>query len=131
MTKGTTRRERKYRKKAVSVCKITSTSSMTNAGNKSLGNNQEHGLLVTTALAQSASTETGISSGSQVNSNTTNGFSSSQTSVNKVNLTCVKIELYCIVHTSSQGNIGFDTHSHDVSRFYCCTFSSVTFKFAG
>lgn len=36
MTKGTTRRERKHRRKAVSVCKITSTSQPSYSGNKNL-----------------------------------------------------------------------------------------------
>ena len=67
MTKGTTRRERKYRKKAVSVCKITSTSSNSGAAKNAVNHRhhhpppQEHGHLVTTALTQSAATGGGAS----------------------------------------------------------------------
>jgi hypothetical protein len=81
MTKGTTRRERKYRKKAVSVCKITSTSSNSNAVQNSMGNNQEQGLLVTTP--GTPSTIPGTSSTSQLNNNN-NIFSSPQLQINKV-----------------------------------------------
>jgi hypothetical protein len=81
MTKGTTRRERKYRKKAVSVCKITSTSSNSNAtANNPNGNNQEHGLLASTTNTR---TSTGTPSGSQHNHNS-NPFSSPQPQINKV-----------------------------------------------
>ncbi|CAF0768370.1 unnamed protein product [Adineta steineri] len=70
MTKGTARRERKYRKKAVSVCKITSTSSNSNA----TINNQEHGSLVSTTNAR---TSTITPSVSQSNNNS-NIYSSQQ-----------------------------------------------------
>ncbi len=80
MTKGTTRRERKYRKKAVSVCKITSTSSHSNATAKNP--HQEHGLLNTTTNTR---TSTGTPSGSQLN-HSNEAFSSPQPqSINKVN----------------------------------------------
>ncbi|UJR26010.1 hypothetical protein I4U23_007356 [Adineta vaga] len=78
MTKGTTRRERKYRKKAVSVCKITSTSSNTNALNNSTGNNTDQGLLIATNM--SAAISAGTSSVSQINNA---GFSSPQLQTNK------------------------------------------------
>jgi hypothetical protein len=74
MTKGTSRRERKYRKKAVSVCKITSTSSNSNAVNNSVGNKQEHGLLVTTSGTPT----------SQTNNNNNNAFPSPKLQINKV-----------------------------------------------
>jgi hypothetical protein len=81
MTKGTTRRERKYRKKAVSVCKITSTSSNSNAGAKNPNiHNQEHGSLVS---ASTTRTSTATPSGSQLNNNS-NTFSSPQPQINKV-----------------------------------------------
>jgi len=86
MTKGTTRRERKYRKKAVSVCKITSTSSNQNA-NANVNNNnnnnhhQEHGLLIPNILT--SSTTTGTPS-SQINNINNNSFSSPQLQINRV-----------------------------------------------
>lgn len=80
MTKGTTRRERKYRKKAVSVCKITSTSSNSHAGHHSLGNNPEHGLLIPNTLTPPTTTGT---PSSQVLSNS-NPFASPQLALNKV-----------------------------------------------
>ena len=79
MTKGTTRRERKYRKKAVSVCKITSTSSTSNAGNNLLGSSQERGLLIPNTLTPPTTTGT---PSSQINAN--NPFSSPQLQLNKV-----------------------------------------------
>jgi hypothetical protein len=82
MTKGTTRRERKYRKKAVSVCKITSTSSNSNAVNNSMGNNQEHGLLIANTLTPPITS--GTPSTSQINNNHTNPFASPQLPSNKV-----------------------------------------------
>ncbi|CAF3350613.1 unnamed protein product [Rotaria sp. Silwood1] len=84
MTKGTTRRERKYRKKAVSVCKITSTSSNSNANNNSIKNNQDHAHLVTTT--DTPPTTTGTPSVSQINNNNNNNnnnFSSPQVPTNK------------------------------------------------
>ena len=81
MTKGTTRRERKYRKKAVSVCKITSTSSNANGNGGSAGSNaHEHGLLVTATLLQPAA-ESNL--GSQ-NVNNSHVFSSPQSQVKPV-----------------------------------------------
>ncbi len=81
MTKGTARRERKYRKKAVSVCKITSTSSSSNGtANNTNINNHEHGLLESTTNTR---TSTRIPSGSQSNTNS-NIFCSPQQQVNKV-----------------------------------------------
>ena len=75
MTKGTTRRERKYRKKAVSVCKITSTSSNPNAQIKNTNiQNQEHKLSIPTSNIRAS---TGTPSGSQINNNS-NNFSSPQ-----------------------------------------------------
>jgi len=75
MTKGTTRRERKYRKKAVSVCKITSTSSNSNAGNKNPNiHNQEH--------PTNTRISTATPSGSQLTNNTRT-FSSPQPQINK------------------------------------------------
>ncbi len=79
MTKGTTRRDRKYQKKAVSVCKITSTSSNSNAITKNT-NNQEHALLVSTTNTR---TSTATPSGPQLNNNS-NNFSSPQPQMNKV-----------------------------------------------
>jgi hypothetical protein len=81
MTKGTTRRERKYRKKAVSVCKITSTSSNSNAVNNSMGNNLDHGLLVPGTLTPPITSGTPSTSQSHINNNT-NPFASTQ--LNKV-----------------------------------------------
>ncbi|CAF0883141.1 unnamed protein product [Rotaria sordida] len=89
MTKGTTRRERKYRKKAVSVCKITSTSSNSNATNNSIRNNQEHGLLVTTTDTPPT---TGTPSASQLNNNN-NNFSSSQAQANKTTSDSLRIPI--------------------------------------
>ena len=64
MTKGTTRRERKYRKKAVSVCTITSTSSTANGVPKSANiPHPEPGLLLSTNTTR---TSTGTPSGSQI-----------------------------------------------------------------
>jgi hypothetical protein len=81
MTKGTTRRERKYRKKAVSVCKITSTSSNSNAATKNTTvPNQEHALVVP---ANNTRTSTGTPSGSQFNINS-NTNCSPQPQMNKV-----------------------------------------------
>jgi hypothetical protein len=81
MTKGTTRRERKYRKKAVSVCKITSTSSNSNAATKNTTiPNQEHALVVPT---NNTRTSTGTPSGSQFNINS-NTHCSPQPQMNKV-----------------------------------------------
>lgn len=79
MTKGTTRREGKYRRKAVSVCKITSTSSAAAANNVNV-NNHEHGLI---ASANNARTTTGTPSGSQPIHNS-NFLSSPQPHINKV-----------------------------------------------
>ncbi|CAF1362628.1 unnamed protein product [Rotaria sp. Silwood1] len=78
MTKGTTRRDGKYRRKAVSVCKITSTSNA--AVNNINTNNQEHGLLVSTTNTRI--TTTGTSSGSQSIHNS-NVLSSPQPQINK------------------------------------------------
>ena len=80
MTKGTTRRERKYRRKAVSVCKITSTSSNANAPNNSVSNNPDRGLLIPNTLTPPTTTGTPAS---QMNS-TSNPFSSPQLQSNKV-----------------------------------------------
>ena len=77
MTKGTTRRERKHRRKAVSVCKITSTS---NTNNNSSRNNQEPGLLTTVEIPP---TSAGTSSALQTSQNN-NNFSSPQVPINKV-----------------------------------------------
>ncbi len=79
MTKGTTRRERKYRRKAVSVCKITSTSSTSNTVNNLVGNNQERGLLIPNTLTPPTTAGTPTS---QINTN--NSFSSPQLQLNKV-----------------------------------------------
>ncbi|CAF3722357.1 unnamed protein product [Adineta steineri] len=78
MTKGTTRRERKYRKKAVSVCKITSTSSNSNVNNNSNKNNQEQGLSIATNLTPT--TPAGTPSTVQL---THNSYSSPQLQLNK------------------------------------------------
>jgi hypothetical protein len=80
MTKGTTRRERKYRKKAVSVCKITSTSTNPHDSGGSTGasGGHEHGLLVTTTLLQ-PSIDMAPSLGSQ-NDNNNRIFTSPQLS---------------------------------------------------
>ena len=90
MTKGTTRRERKYRKKAVSVCKITSTSSNPNNNNNNINNlsnnninnnnNSEHDLSLPNTLTPPT---TGTPS-SQPHPNMNNPFSSPQLSMNKV-----------------------------------------------
>jgi hypothetical protein len=81
MTKGTTRRDRKYRKKAVSVCKITSTSSNSNAMTMQTNlPNEKHGLLVSNTNTR---TSTGTPSGSHFNNNS-NIFSSPQPQMNKV-----------------------------------------------
>jgi hypothetical protein len=86
MTKGTTRRERKYRKKAVSVCKITSTSTNPNDSGGSTGTSaQEHGLLVTTTLLQPP-VDVPSSLGSQ-NDNNNRIFSSPQQSQVKTTTT--------------------------------------------
>ncbi|CAF5207454.1 unnamed protein product, partial [Rotaria magnacalcarata] len=69
MTKGTTRRERKYRKKAVSVCKITSTSSNSTTTSNSNRNNQEHGLLVTNSETLSAMNGTSCQTNTNNNNN--------------------------------------------------------------
>ncbi|CAF4196198.1 unnamed protein product, partial [Rotaria sp. Silwood2] len=90
MTKGTTRRERKYRKKAVSVCKITSTSSNSNTTNNSIRSNQEHGLLVTTT--ETPPTTAGTPSASQINNNN-NNFSSSQVQTNKATSESLRIPI--------------------------------------
>ena len=82
MTKGTSRRERKYRKKAVSVCKITSTSSNTNAAHNLMGNNQEHALAVRTTMTPPTRTS-GTPSAPQINNNN-NAFPSPQSQMNKV-----------------------------------------------
>lgn len=129
MTKGTTRRERKYRKKAVSVCKITSTSATSNAGNKSVGNNQEHGLLVTSALSQPA-TGTGSSSASQANNNNTNSanaFPSPQLSVNKVSSREFPPSIRSLAFPSS-GNVGSHSDSHHPSGIPQHAFSSFAFE---
>jgi hypothetical protein len=79
MTKGTTRRERKYRKKAVSVCKITSTSSNSNVGNKNPNiHNQEHPI-------NNTRISTATPSGSQLTNNNNNNrtFSSPQPQITK------------------------------------------------
>ncbi|CAF4203468.1 unnamed protein product, partial [Rotaria magnacalcarata] len=78
MTKGTTRREGKYRRKAVSVCKITSTSSA--AANNGNANNQDYGLSVSTNNTRST---TGTISGSQPIHNS-NALTSSQSQISKV-----------------------------------------------
>jgi hypothetical protein len=89
MTKGTTRRDRKYRKKAVSVCKITSTSSNSNAmTNKTNLPNERHELLVSNTNTR---TSTGTPSGSHFNNNS-NIFSSPQPQMNKVD--CLSFILY-------------------------------------
>ncbi|CAF4249112.1 unnamed protein product [Rotaria socialis] len=77
MTKGTTRREGKYRRKAVSVCKITSTSSA--AANNGNANNQDYGFSVSTNNTR-PTTET--TSGSQPIQNS-NVLTSSQSQINK------------------------------------------------
>ncbi|CAF2020898.1 unnamed protein product [Rotaria magnacalcarata] len=77
MTKGTTRREGKYRRKAVSVCKITSTSSV--AANNGNANNQDYGLSVSTNNTRST---TGTISGSQPIHNS-NALTSSQSQISK------------------------------------------------
>ncbi|CAF3475990.1 unnamed protein product [Rotaria socialis] len=90
MTKGTTRRERKYRKKAVSVCKITSTSSTSSATSNPNRNNQEHGLLV--ATSETLSTINGTSS--QVNNNNNNNnFSPLHSQTNKTNSESIRIPI--------------------------------------
>lgn len=86
MTKGTTRRERKYRKKAVSVCKITSTSSNSNAMNNSSAHNHDPGLPMATNMT--AATSSGTPSMSQMNNM---DFPSTQISTNKVS----RIEFVC------------------------------------
>ena len=81
MTKGTTRREGKYRRKAVSVCKITSTSNA--AANNINVNNQEHGLSNSTTNTR---TTTGTSSGTQsvTNSNVLSSSPPFSLQINKV-----------------------------------------------
>ncbi|CAF2080450.1 unnamed protein product [Rotaria magnacalcarata] len=88
MTKGTTRRERKYRKKAVSVCKITSTSSNSTTTSNSNRNNQEHGLLVTNSETLSAMNGTSC----QTNNNN-NNFSSLHSQKNKTNSESIRIPM--------------------------------------
>ncbi|CAF3794277.1 unnamed protein product [Rotaria sordida] len=87
MTKGTTRRDAKYRRKAVSVCKITSTSNA--AANNANVNNQEHGLLGSTSNAR---TTTGTPSGSQSIHNS-NVLSSPQSQINKTTSDSTRIPI--------------------------------------
>jgi len=75
MTKGTTRRERKYRKKAVSVCKITSTSSHANAALKLLTQDQN-----SIAAIQNCRTSTGTPTNSHLNNS--NPYSTPQLTMN-------------------------------------------------
>ncbi|CAM4744992.1 unnamed protein product [Rotaria magnacalcarata] len=91
MTKGTTRRERKYRKKAVSVCKITSTSSNSTTTSNSNRNNQEHGLLVTNSETLSAMN--GTSCQTNTNNNNNNNFSSLHSQKNKTNSESIRIPM--------------------------------------
>jgi len=128
MTKGTTRRERKYRKKAVSVCKITSTSNQNaNANNNntnSTGNNHERGLLIPNTLTPPITTGT---PSSQINNNNNNNnlFSSPQLQINKV------IIYFCfsndfILKNFVLDNFRFYTYSNNSSGIYCNTFSSIS-----
>lgn len=82
MTKGTTRRERKYRKKAVSVCTITSTSSTANGVPKNANNpHTEPGLLLSTGNTR---TSTATPSGSQLSTPNNNAFPLTQPPMTKV-----------------------------------------------
>ncbi|CAF2610563.1 unnamed protein product [Rotaria sp. Silwood2] len=87
MTKGTTRREGKYRRKAVSVCKITSTSNA--AANNTNVNNQEHAASASTTNTRTA---TGTSSGSQPIHNS-NALSSPQPQINKTTSDSTRIPI--------------------------------------
>ncbi|CAF0768474.1 unnamed protein product [Adineta ricciae] len=88
MTKGTTRRERKYRKKAVSVCKITSTSSNSNAMNNPSAHNHDSGLPMATNM--SGTPTSGTPSISQMNNA---DFSSTQLSTNKTTTDSTRISI--------------------------------------
>jgi hypothetical protein len=125
MTKGTTRRERKYRKKAVSVCKITSTSNQ-NANNNNntnpTGNNHERGLLIPNTLTSPITIGT---PSSQISNNNNNSFSSPQLQLNKV-IICTFILVMILFRKIVLDNFRFNTYSNNSCGIYCNTFSSIS-----
>lgn len=101
MTKGTARRERKYRRKAVSVCKITSTSSHSNGTSNKPG--QTHGL--STIHERLSAATPSASQPNPTTSNNSNTFASPQS----LQTTKVRMILVRLVHSEMSICVVVDT----------------------